>query len=69
MFHGTNNHQYLKGEGDALSDEDYIRDMHIIKNMSANFLILAHYQQSPEVLRLTDQLGIIICEETPVVDY
>ncbi len=69
VLHGTNRHQDHQGKGDALSDEDHIRDMHIIKNMGVNFLRLAHYPQAPEVLRLADQLGIIIWEEIPVVDY
>lgn len=69
VLHGTNRHQDLQGKGDALSDEDHIRDMHIIKNMGANFLRLAHYPQAPEMLRLADQLGILIWEEIPVVDY
>ena len=69
VLHGTNRHQDLEGKGDALSDEDHIRDLHIIKNMGANFLRLAHYPQAPEVLRLADQLGILIWEEIPLVDY
>lgn len=69
VLRGTNRHQDRQGKGDALSDEDHIGDLQIIKNMGANFLRLAHYPQAPEVLRLADQLGIMIWEEIPVVDY
>jgi len=69
LLHGTNRHQDLEGKGDALSDEDHIRDMHIIKIMGANFVRLAHYPQAPEILELADELGILIWEEIPVVDY
>ena len=69
ILHGTNRHQDRQGKGSALSDEDQIEDLNIIKNMGANFLRLAHYPQAPEVLRLADQLGIIIWEEIPVVNY
>lgn len=69
ILHGTTRHQDLLGKGDALSSEDHIRDMHMIKEMGANFIRLAHYPQAPEVLRLADELGLIIWEEVPVVNY
>lgn len=69
ILHGTNRHQDMKGKGSALSSEDHIRDMHFIKEMGGNFVRLAHYPQAPEVLKLADELGIIIWEEIPVVNY
>ena len=69
VLHGTNRHQDMVGKGSALSSEDHIRDMHLIKNMGANFVRLAHYPQAPEVLKLADELGIIIWEEIPLVNY
>lgn len=69
VLHGTNRHQDLEGKGSALSTEDHIRDIKLIKNMGANFLRLAHYPQAPEVLRLADEYGILIWEEIPVVNY
>ncbi len=69
VLHGTNRHQDLKGKGDALSPEDHRRDMQLIKDMGCNFVRLAHYPQAAEVLRLADELGILIWEETPVVNF
>jgi beta-galactosidase len=69
VLHGTNRHQDMEGKGSALSEEDHIRDMHLIKEMGVNFLRLAHYPQAPAVLNLADQLGIIIWEEVPTVNY
>ena len=69
ILHGVNRHQDMQGKGSALSDEDHIRDMHLIKNMGVNFMRLAHYPQAPEVLKLADELGIIIWEEIPIVNY
>ncbi|MDP4291124.1 MAG: glycoside hydrolase family 2 TIM barrel-domain containing protein, partial [Bacteroidota bacterium] len=69
VLHGTNRHQDMEGKGSALTDEDHERDMHLIKEMGANFLRLAHYPQAPTVLNLADKLGIIIWEEIPVVNY
>lgn len=69
VLKGTNRHQDMKGKGSALSSEDHLRDMQLIKNMGANFLRLAHYPQAPEVLHLADKLGLMIWEEVPLVNY
>jgi beta-galactosidase len=69
ILHGTNRHQDMEGKGSALTAEDHIRDMQMIRNMGVNFLRLAHYPQAPLVLDLADRLGLIIWEEIPVVNY
>jgi len=69
FLRGTNRHQDMKGKGDALTLEDHRRDLQLIKNMGCNFLRLAHYPQAAEVLRLADELGLIVWEETPVVNF
>nr|WP_294894374.1 glycoside hydrolase family 2 TIM barrel-domain containing protein [uncultured Pedobacter sp.] len=69
ILKGTNRHQDMEGKGDALSNEDHLRDMQMIKDMGANFIRLAHYPQSPRVLALADSLGLLIWEEIPVVNY
>ena len=69
ILHGTNRHQDMKGKGDALSPEDHRRDMQLIKDMGCNFVRLAHYPQAAAVLRLADELGLLIWEETPVVNF
>jgi beta-galactosidase len=69
ILKGTNRHQDFKDKGDALSNEDHYRDMKLIKDMGCNFLRLAHYPQAPEVLNLADQLGLLIWEEIPLVNY
>jgi beta-galactosidase len=68
VLKGTNRHQDFKGKGSALTNEDHYRDLKIIKDMGCNFLRLAHYPQDPEVLRLADQMGLLIWEEIPVVN-
>ena len=37
----------------------------MIKEMGANFVRLGHYQQAPLVLRLCDELGLLVWEEIP----
>jgi beta-galactosidase len=69
VLHGTTRHQDMLGKGDALSSEDHQKDMRMIKAMGVNFIRLAHYPQAPKVLQLADELGLIIWEEVPVVNY
>lgn len=66
---GTNRHQDMAGFGSALSNEQHLRDLEIIKEMGANFLRLAHYPQDPAVLEAADRLGLLVWEEAPVVNY
>ncbi|MBD1937756.1 glycoside hydrolase family 2 TIM barrel-domain containing protein [Microcoleus sp. FACHB-68] len=66
---GTNRHQDYKGMGSAVSNEIHRSDLQMIKDMGANFLRLAHYPQDPVVLQTADQLGLIIWEEIPLVNY
>ncbi len=65
---GTNRHQDQKPFGIAVPQWVHENDIRLIKEMGANFLRLAHYQQDDEVLRLCDSLGLIVWEEIPVVD-
>lgn len=67
-LYGTNRHQDLPGYGNALPDWAHRRDVQIIKDDGFNFLRLAHYPQDPAVLEEADRLGLIIWEETPVVN-
>lgn len=46
--------------------EDLIRqEMLLIKKMGANFVGLAHHQQSRAVLNLCDEFGLLVLEEIP----
>lgn len=65
---GTNRHQDYPGIGNALSDTLHRRDLEIVKENGFNFLRLAHYPQDPAVLRAADELGLLLWEETPIVN-
>lgn len=66
-LHGVNRHQDRKGYGNALPNELHREDIRMIKDIGANFLRLAHYQQDPVVLNMCDSLGILVWEEIPVI--
>lgn len=65
---GTNRHQDKFPYGIAIPDTVNWQDMKLIKEMGANFVRLAHYPQSDEVLKACDSLGLLVWEEIPVVD-
>ena len=65
---GTNRHQDKAPFGIAVPDSVHRQDMQLIKNMGANFVRLAHYQQSDEVLKACDELGLLVWEEISIVD-
>ena len=48
-----------------MTDDLTRREFQLIKEMGANFVRLAHYQQSRAVLDLCDELGLLVWEEIP----
>lgn len=65
LLNGTSRHEDHAGLGAAMPEDLIRKEMTLIKEMGANFIRLAHYQQSREVLELCDELGILVWEEIP----
>ena len=65
LIRGTQRHEDAAGEGAAMTEDEMRREMVQIKAMGANFIRLAHYQQSRIILDLCDSLGILVWEEIP----
>jgi beta-galactosidase len=65
LLRGTHRHEDHAGYAAALPDEVVRREMRMIRDMGANFIRLAHYQQSRFVLELCDELGLLVWEELP----
>ena len=65
---GANRHQDYQGLGNALADDIHRNDLRLIKEMGGNFVRLAHYPQDPAVLEEADRLGLLVWEETPLVN-
>jgi len=66
-LHGVSRHQDREGKGWALSAEDESEDFRLIREMGANTVRLAHYQQSEHINDLADRMGIILWDEIPLV--
>ncbi len=65
LLRGTQRHHDHALIGAAMPDELIRKEMQMIKDMGANFIRLAHYQQSRSVLELCDELGLLVWEEIP----
>ena len=65
LLRGTHRHEDHAGVGAALTEEMMRHEMAQIKAMGANFIRLGHYQQSDIILRLCDELGLLVWEEIP----
>ena len=62
---GTHRHADHAGVAAAMSDDLVRQEMQLIREMGANFVRLAHYQQDRLVLDLCDELGLMVWEEAP----
>jgi beta-galactosidase len=65
LLRGTQRHQDHAGVAAAMSDDQTREEMRMIREMGANFIRLAHYQQDRLVLDLCDELGLLVWEELP----
>ena len=65
LLRGTQRHADHAGVAAAMSDNQVREEMRLIREMGANFIRLAHYQQDRLVLDLCDELGLMVWEEVP----
>jgi beta-galactosidase len=65
LLRGTARHADHAGVAAAMPDALVREEMRLIREMGANFIRLAHYQQDRLVLDLCDELGIMAWEEAP----
>lgn len=65
---GANRHQDYPNMGNALPDQIHLSDMKLLKDMGANFIRVAHYQQDPTILEACDKLGLIASVEIPIIN-
>jgi beta-galactosidase len=63
LLNGTHRHEDHANYANAMPDALIEEEMRLIKAMGANFIRLAHYQQSRRVLQLCDTLGLLVWEE------
>ena len=64
---GVSRHQDRAGIGNALTLEHHKEDMAVIREIGANTVRLAHYQQAQEFYDLCDENGIVVWAEIPYI--
>ena len=67
-IHGVNRHQERQDKGWALSQADHDEDYHLIADVGATAIRLAHYPQSDYFQDLCDRGGILLWQEIPQVN-
>lgn len=63
LLRGTQRHADHAAVAAAMTDDQVREEMQLIRDMGANFVRLAHYQQDRLVLELCDELGLMVWEE------
>jgi beta-galactosidase len=63
LIRGTHRHEDHAGYAAAMPASLIREEMKAIRDMGANFIRLAHYQQQRLVLELCDELGLMVWEE------
>ena len=62
---GVNAHSTDPRTVKVISDELTLKDMHMMKEASVNFLRLSHYPREPRFFELADSMGFYIVDEVP----
>jgi beta-galactosidase len=65
LIQGTHRHEDHAGYAAAMPASLIRQEMQMVREMGANFIRLAHYQQQRLVLDLCDELGLLVWEELP----
>ena len=66
---GVCRHQDRQDKGWAISREDHLEDITMIKEIGANTIRLAHYQHDQYFYDLCDQMGFAIWAEIPYISH
>ena len=64
---GVSRHQDREEIGNALTINEHQEDLNLIKEMGANSIRLAHYQQAGDFYDLCDEMGFLVWAEVPVI--
>lgn len=64
---GVSRHQDRENLGNAVTLKEHMEDIRLIKEIGANSVRLAHYQQSDDFYTLCDREGLLVWAEVPVI--
>ncbi|CAL9392102.1 glycoside hydrolase family 2 TIM barrel-domain containing protein [Streptomyces sp. enrichment culture] len=63
-FRGTNRHEMHPARGTALTREDMVEDIRVIKRTNINSVRTSHYPNNPLWYELADEYGLYLVDET-----
>ncbi|WP_431039573.1 glycoside hydrolase family 2 TIM barrel-domain containing protein [Streptomyces sp. P9-1] len=63
-FRGTNRHEMHPARGTALTREDMVRDITLVKRLNMNSVRTSHYPDNPLWYELADAYGLYLVDET-----
>ena len=63
IFKGINRHSFWPETGRALSEQNHLQDIHLIKEMNMNAVRCSHYVPDKRFLELCDSLGLFVLNE------
>ena len=68
-FRGVNRHDFHPEKGAAVSEEDMLNDILIMKSLNVNAVRTSHYPASPLFYRLCDEYGLYVMSESDVESH
>ena len=63
---GVNRHEFHPDRGAAITFEDTVKDLKLIKSLNVNAIRTSHYPDMPEFYELCNSLGIYVLDEADV---
>ncbi|MDD4636992.1 MAG: glycoside hydrolase family 2 TIM barrel-domain containing protein [Bacteroidales bacterium] len=66
---GVNRHEFSPRQGWAISKEEMIQDIKLMKQANINFVRNAHYPNDPRWYELCDQYGMMVMDEANVESH
>ena len=66
-LHGVCRHQDREDMGWAITEREHLEDVALIREIGANTIRLAHYQQAPFFYDLCDRNGMVVWAEIPFI--
>ncbi|HTF09435.1 MAG TPA: glycoside hydrolase family 2 TIM barrel-domain containing protein [Asanoa sp.] len=66
LFNGVNRHEFQPDRGRALTEEDMLEDVLLMKQHNINAVRTAHYPPHPRFLELCDEYGLWVVDECDV---